>query len=154
MFKSSDSSSKTQSSSQLVDLVALDDLANTLKKMEQNQTALLQQQQLMLEQQKLALEQQRLVLEQQKLLVEQEKILAASAIRNEFRACGLWRPLPLLNGDPLPENIEFPGSAWDIRSWKKDKLIPLAQAYGIPGTNEEYHRQCLLSFLRGHNSSA
>jgi len=84
-------------------------------------------------------------------LVQQEKVLCGSALRNEFRLCRVWTRMPMLNGDPLPEDLPFPSSDYKLKKeWPSDeRLTRLADAYGIAGDRNHAHKEKLAAFLKG-----
>jgi len=107
------------------------------------------------ENQKELLEQMRISNDQQKELLRQQKMHTASVLRSEHRAVSnsVWRPLPMLNGDPLPKDILFPSHQVPLDRLTEDECDRLLEAYDLTSFGGEgvYQKRMRLKlFLLGY----
>ncbi|PIL32565.1 hypothetical protein GSI_05268 [Ganoderma sinense ZZ0214-1] len=92
---------------------------------------------------------------QQAGLVEQQKLATAAAIREELRTYNnvstYWKPLPLMNGDPLPADVLFPSDPWQLKRMTETAVRRLADLYGVgeKDSNLEGTKDNLSLFLSG-----
>ncbi|KAM5541639.1 hypothetical protein V8D89_004829 [Ganoderma adspersum] len=92
---------------------------------------------------------------QQAALAEQQKLATAAAIRGELRTYNnvstYWKPLPLMNGDPLPADVLFPSDPWQLKRMSETAVRRLAELYGVgeEDSNLEGMKDNLSLFLSG-----
>ncbi|KAH8105252.1 hypothetical protein BXZ70DRAFT_1004769 [Cristinia sonorae] len=81
--------------------------------------------------QRLAEAQEALVLEQRianaqhRRMVEQQKMMTASVLRSEYRQFSnrVWMRLPMVNGDPLPDDVPFPENRYSLQRIDANPII-------------------------------
>nr|VWO99015.1 Extracellular metalloproteinase (EC (Fungalysin) [Ganoderma boninense] len=103
----------------MVEVTLLGDLVRILGETKTQQRLLLEEQRLANAHRAALVRAQEDSVRQQAALVQQQKLATAAAIRAELRTynsvSSYWKPLPLMNGDPLPADVQFPSDPWQLK---------------------------------------
>ncbi|TBU26388.1 hypothetical protein BD311DRAFT_866794 [Dichomitus squalens] len=103
----------------LVEVTLLGDLVRILSETTAHQRALAEQERLANAHRAALIEVQREAAKHHAALAEQQRIANAVAIRSELRmynsSASHWQALPLLDGEPLPADVEFPKNFWHLK---------------------------------------
>nr|VWO99034.1 N/A [Ganoderma boninense] len=142
----------------MVEVTLLGDLVRILAETKTQQRLLLEEERLANAHRAALVRAQEDSVRQQAALVEQQKLATAAAIRAELRTynsvSSYWKPLPLMNGDPLPADVEFPSDPWQLKHMTETAVMRLAELYGVgeEDSNLEGTKDNISLFLSGRRA--